>query len=222
MSYQGFILSNSHFTRNRATRLIFQGRLSDGRRFHWTVNHPRIVFFINRAEDWTPSGGLRKEVELRNLRGEPVDVLYFRNTMELNRARSACEFRGIVTYEADINPVARFLMEHFIHGGVHFESEPINEKDNILYFVDPVVTPSDFTPSMKLLSVDIECSMGSGLYSIALFGSDIKLVLMLDPNLKNWTDTRDYRSFRSERALLEEFFRIIREYDPDAFIGWNV
>jgi DNA polymerase-2 len=222
MSYQGFILSNTQFTRNRATRLIFQGRLSDGRRFHWTVNHPRIVFFINRAEYWTPSGGLRKEVELRNLRGEPVDVLYFRNTMEFNRARSACEFHSIVTYEADINPVARFLMEHFIHGGVHFESEPTNEKDNMLYFVDPAVTPSDFTPLMKLLSVDIECSMGSDLYSVALFGSDIELVLMLDPNLKNGTDTREYRSFRSERALLTEFFRIVREYDPDAFIGWNV
>jgi DNA polymerase-2 len=196
--------------------------LSDGRRFHWTVNQPRIVFFINRDEEWTPPGSVRKKVELSNLRGEPVDALYFRNTVEFSRARNACEAHNIITCESDINPVARFLVEHFIQGGVNFESEPINEKNNILYFVDPAVKPSDFTPVLKLLSIDIECSLGSDLYSIALFGSDIELVLMLDSNPKHGTDTNEYQSFRSERALLEGFFPIIREYDPDAFIGWNV
>ena len=132
MSYQGFILSSTQLTRNNATRLVFQGRLSDGRRFHWTVTQPRIVFFINRDQDLPSPGTFRKQVELRNLRGEAVDALYFRKTVELNQVRTALESRKILTCEADINPVARFLMEHYVQGGVAFESEPVNEKNNMV------------------------------------------------------------------------------------------
>ena len=134
MSYSGFILSNTQVIRDNHTNLIFQGRLSDGKRFHWTVTRPGIVFFINRSESWTPAGAFRKEVGLCSLRGEPVDALYFNNTPELTRARKACESRNIFTYEADVNLVARFLMERFIKGGVLFKSEPVYEKNNTLYF----------------------------------------------------------------------------------------
>jgi len=222
MSYQGFILSSTQTIRNNNTLLIFQGRLSDGRRFHWTVTHPRIVFFIDRDESWTPSGVFRKNVNLRNLRGDPVDALYFNNTGDFNRARGACESRHTRTYEADVNPVVRYLMEHFIQGSVMFDTEPVNEKNNILYFVDPTVNSSNFTPTLKPLSIDIECSLRLDLYSIALFGADIERVLMLDPNLKNGTETKNYISYNSERNLLKAFFEIVRRYDPDIFIGWNV
>lgn len=222
MSYQGFILSSTQVIRDNASRLIFQGSLSDGRRFHWIVTRPGIVFFISRDEDWTPPGASRKNVELRNLRGELVDALYFRNTPELNRARSACESRNIFTYEADVNLVARFLMERFIHGCVAFENEPDNVKNNILYFVDPKVMPTDFTPVLNMLSIDIECSLGLDLYSIALYGKGLELVLMVDPAHESGEETKEYRSFRSEQELLKAFFHLIREYDPDAFIGWNL
>jgi len=222
MSYQGFIVSSTQVIRDNASRLIFQGRLSDGRRFHWIVTRPGIVFFINRDEDWTSPGASRKNVELSNLRGELVDALYFRNTPELNRARNASESRKIFTYEADVNLVARFLMERFIHGSVAFENEPDNVKNNILYFIDPKVKPTDFTPVLKMLSIDIECSLGLDLYSIALYGKDLELVLMVDPIHESGEETKEYRSFRSEQELLKAFFHSIREYDPDAFIGWNL
>ncbi|MGD8212882.1 MAG: hypothetical protein PVF32_23655, partial [Desulfobacterales bacterium] len=97
MSYQGFILSNSQIIHNNATQLVFQGRLSDGRRFHWTVTRPGLVFFIDRDKTWSPPGAFRKKVELRNLRGKPSDALYFQTTSELTRARKACESRDIPT-----------------------------------------------------------------------------------------------------------------------------
>jgi len=46
MDYQGFILSNSQIIRKNATQLIFQGRLSDAKRFHWNVTRPGLVFFL--------------------------------------------------------------------------------------------------------------------------------------------------------------------------------
>ena len=175
MTYEGFILTTSQVIRNRATQLIFQGRLSDGRRFHWIVSHPRVVFFINREEKWSPSGALRKEVELRNLRGQSVDALYFRNTMDLSRGRTECDSRGSRTYEADVNPAARFLMEHFIQGAVAFDSEPDLIKEDCLYFVDPFYVkgrlpldvlkhcfwnPAEFGPGLAGRQLHIEPAKG--------------------------------------------------------------
>ena len=120
MSYQGFILSSSQTIRDNVTRLIFQGRLADGKRFHWTVTRPGLVFFIERGQDWSPPGAYRKSVELKSLRGKPVDALYFQPPSDLVNARKACDSRHIATYEADINLAARFLMERFIKGGVSF------------------------------------------------------------------------------------------------------
>ena len=214
MSYQAFILSNSQVIRKNTTHLIFQGRLSDGKRFHWTVTRPGLVFFMDRGISWTPPGAFRKNLELKNLRGKPVDALYFQATSDLNRARRACESRDIATYEADINLVARYLMERFIKGSVSFESQPAEIKDDTLYFIDPQVAGCDFTPMLKPLSIDIECSMEMDLYSIAMFGENLATVLMVDPGRKDMTST--YQSFRNERDLMSAFFRIVREYDPDA------
>jgi len=220
MSYQGFILSSSQAIRNNATQLIFQGRLSDGKRFHWTVTRPGLVFFIERDQDWSPPQAFRKTVELKNLRGNPVDALYFQTTSDLTHARKACESRDIATYEADINLAARFLMERFIKGGVCFESKPAKIANDTVYFIDPQVKGSDFTPGLKLLSIDIECSMKMDLYSIALFGNNLAIVLMVDPDHPD--NTGAYRGFRNERELMIEFFRLVCEYDPDVFIGWNL
>jgi hypothetical protein len=116
MGYQGFISSNSQIIRKNVTHLIFQGRLFDERRFHWTVTRLGLVFFIDRDKNWAPHGAFRKSVELESLRGKPVDALYFLTTSDLICARRACESRNIPTYEADVNLVARFLMERFITG----------------------------------------------------------------------------------------------------------
>ena len=99
MGYQGYILSNSQTIRKNVTQLIFQGRLGDGRRFHWTVTRPGLIFFIDRDNTWTPPGAFRKSVDLLSLRGKPVDALYFQTTSELTRARGACESRNTPTHD---------------------------------------------------------------------------------------------------------------------------
>jgi DNA polymerase-2 len=220
MDYQGFILSNNQIIRGNVTQLIFQGRLSDGKRFHWTVTRPGLVFFFDRDKDWASLGAFRKSVELRSLRGQPVDALYFNTTAELTRTRRACESRKIATYEADVNLVARFLMERFIKGAVTFKSKPVQVENNTVYFIDPKVKGSQFTPKLKLLSIDIECSLKMDLYSIAIYGKNLETVLMVDPGRRD--KRRAYQGFRNEQELLLAFFRIVREYDPDAFIGWNL
>ena len=113
-------------------------------------------------------------------------------------------------------------MERFIKGGISFKSDPLRAENNTLYFVDPTVEPSDYLPTLKLLSIDIECSMEMDLYSIALFGTDLGVVLMVDENRGEQSNTDTYQSFKNEKKLLLSFFNMVREYDPDALIGWNL
>jgi len=220
MAYDGFILSSKQAQNGNVTQLIFQGRLSDGRRFHWTVTCPRIVFFIDHNQKWMPPGAVRKPLKLKNLRGDFVDGLYFAQNSDMFHARKACEDHHIRTYEADVNLAARFLMEHFIQGSLRFESEPVQKKAGCLFFTDPEVHPADFTPELRMLSIDIECSMKSDLYSIALYGEELEEVLVVDPDNEN--GKMEYRSFPNEKRLLRAFFSIVGQYDPDAFIGWNL
>ena len=159
-------------------------------------------------------------MRLKSLSGDFVDALYFDQSSDLFRARKACEDRQILTFEADVNLAARFLMEHFIQGGVRFESEPVKTQAGCRFFMDPKIHPSDYTPELKTLSIDIECSMTSDLYSIALYGEGLEEILVVDPNKQN--GKREYQSFPNERHLLKTFFSIIRQYDPDVFIGWNL
>lgn len=159
-------------------------------------------------------------MKLKSLSGDIVDALYFDQSSDLFRARKACEDRQILTYEADVNLAARFLMEHFIQGSVQFQSEPINTKAGCLFFSDPEVYPSDFTPKLRMLSIDIECSMKSDLYSIALYGEDLEEILVVDPDNENGEE--EYQGFQNETSLLKAFFSIVQQYDPDIFIGWNL
>ena len=220
--YQGFILSARQVTNQNQTGLEFQGRLEDGRRFHWRVTEPKRVFFLNRAENWTPEGASRRPVKLQNLRGQAVDALYFKNSNDLYKARNYTKEKYIPTYEADINLQSRFLMEHFIQGAVAFKSEPAEVRGAMLYFIDPEIAPSDFTPELKMLSLDIECSVENDLYSISLFGRDLERVYMLDPEQPNGSSTEAYIGFTTERALLEACFADLRSFDPDVLVGWNV
>ena len=159
-------------------------------------------------------------MKLKSLSGDFVDGLYFGQTSDMYHARKACEDRQILTYEADVNLAARFLMEHFIQGSVQFQSEPINTKTGCLFFSDPEVHPSDFTPKLRMLSIDIECSMKSDLYSIALYGDGLEEVLVVNPDKQN--GKKKYQGFQNETGVLKAFFSIVKQYDSDVFIGWNL
>jgi len=51
-----------------------------------------------------------------------------------------------------------------------------------IYFYMFMILVQVMLPGLKLLSIDIECSIGMDLYSIAIFGKDLATVLMLDAN----------------------------------------
>ncbi|MFI5237985.1 MAG: hypothetical protein ACHQLA_08605, partial [Ignavibacteriales bacterium] len=57
----------------------------------------------------------RKDVELKNFEEKKVDALYFNTQRDLKTAVEELERIGVSTFESDVDPSRRFLMERFIN-----------------------------------------------------------------------------------------------------------
>lgn len=186
-------------------------------------NNP--IFFIKRNTVITnlQVPYRRKEVDLKNFEGESVDALYFNNQRDLKSADDTFERNGITTYEADLSPVRRFLMERFINAQVKVTGESI-KKNGLTVFNNPKLDPCEAHPKFTVLSLDIETGANNNLlYSIAvhLFGNreekKVFLVSEEDGNLPVHVF-----AFKDEKELLAEFIKWFNDADPDIIIGWHI
>lgn len=189
-----------------------------------TKDHP--LFFIRRGDripDKTPFME-RKELPLKNFNEEPVDGLYFKGQKELIRGRSLFQENHIMTWEADIHPEERYLMERFICGEVCIQGEP-EKRDQLTRYINPGMRTGSFIPSFTTLSLDIETGTKGQLYSIGLHykggAKEIKKVFMGGHPTEE--SSPDYISYhRSEKELLLAFMDFFHSCDPDIIIGWHV
>ncbi|MCH7960404.1 MAG: DNA polymerase II, partial [Candidatus Hydrogenedentes bacterium] len=176
------------------------------------------VFFIDRALDAAPSDARRAELALTSLSGAPVDGLYFRDHRRMRQASETLRRAGTSTYESDVKPLDRFLMERFVRGGITIDGEA-RDRGAYVEFRDPGIGPSSARPKLSLASMDIETSDFDGeLYSIAVTMSGNAAVFMRGEG----EDADGITYHADERALLDAFFDWMREADPDVLIGWNL
>jgi DNA polymerase-2 len=208
------------------------------------------VFFVARSAfdqlDRQIRGLIHRSaaLSLRSFGDEPVVACYFRSQKDLATARSRLRATGITAFEADIRPTDRFLMERFITGGVEVTSLDTTTRRSgrgFTAFTDPQLKPGDWTPELKVISLDIETSWRDRLlYSIAISGGTADKVFMRsDGHGQSATDTAEssrQNSQRDEHArvaghiefcegetqLITHFLDWLQEEDPDVIIGWNV
>jgi len=174
----------------------------------------------------------RKTVDLSLMDGGPVDALYFKQQRDLLDARDF----GIPLHESDVKPADRYLMERFVHAGFRARG-PILQRDGFLEILNPQLKPSDFEPSLRALSLDIETRAHTNrLYSIGASTGDANVVFMLDESVTDRvSETRELELShrkqvlpyqlvrkRSEKELLIAFFDWLQLQDPDVIIGWNI
>lgn len=186
------------------------------------LNNP--VFFINSTSVITnlsvPYN--RKEVDLKIFDEKKVDALYFNTQRDLKTASEELEGMGIRTFESDLDPARRFLMERFINAQVQIEGT-FTKKNNLVSFSNPKIEPCEYTPKLLIASIDIETGQNNQLYSIAIHLSgkeeEKKVFIVSEENVK----LPDYIiSFKDEKELLLHFLRWFQEKDPDVIIGWHV
>lgn len=185
------------------------------------VPSQRAVCFVAREEQRIslPDKALRKELALAVPGGGAVDAIYTFHQSQLTKLRG--DYPGLL-HESDIKPHDRYLMERFISAG--FSATGVVEQcDGYLQMTHPKLKPQNIATQLKLASIDIETQGLTGrLYSIAVHCGDTSVVLMIATGSAPEQSGYELRFCENETLLLEEFFKLLHQLDPDILIGWNV
>lgn len=199
------------------------------------INRQDAVCFLSRdasvPPDLLPQRDVRRQaLDLKTLAGRPVDGLYFRTQRAMTSTSERLKAGGFRVFESDIKPTERYLMEHFITGGVHIAGSP-KRRSGYLEFINPKITSARVRPELRAVSLDIETGDFDGdLYSVAVTEGDRARVFVVENKSWDQSRRRELASMpgvrvslhRDERALLAAFFPWLNEYDPDILLGWNV
>jgi DNA polymerase-2 len=212
----GFVLSRQQRDTREGIELSYWLSTDTGAQ-EVRIGGQKAVFFVRRSQTdrvelllQDLSGWTLTELELQDLTGEAVSALY---SQSLKLQRSLIERLtqgGVALLEEDIRPVDRFLMERFIQGGVSV----VSRSDGT-----PLLRPADYSTQLRMLSIDLETTLNADrIHSIGLYGEGFRRVLM-----RGQGEDSDWLEYLpDECALLQRLMELVRELDPDIFIGWNV
>ncbi len=179
------------------------------------MNGREAVMFVQRQVE--AHSARRREVDLTTMQGKPVDALYFKSRRSLQDEQQRLS-ASAMTYEADVRPSERFLMERFVTGACRVTG-PLRSRPGHLEMVNPSMKQSDYRPRLRVMSLDIETDGFEGpILSIAAVTEEREQVLMAGPG----PATSGVRYLLEDRAVLAAFFDLVRDEDPDVLIGWNV
>lgn len=207
---EGFILSGSSIDLENQILLKLYGQSSEGS-FLVTINQFKNYFF---AESKTPSS-------YRNLDGTWAEKIECRTMNELKERKADFEKKGLRTFEADIRPLERFLMDHRLYAQVLISGEA-EMKNGLLTFMNPKLSQSHFFPDTKIMSFDIETGKDGRLLSLAYSLRSKEITEDKVFMLGNGEPAEAMLYCPTEKFMLEAFQADVQRLDPDIFTGWNV
>lgn len=225
-SYELFILTGEWRDQKGRNVILFFGVSNEIGPVEIIIDRVKTVFFVNRNVQ-LPDMNVqyeRKEVQFKSFDGNDVDALYFLTNYDLKQTAELLHKNDITTYESDVDPVKRFLMERGINAQIKITGEMI-KKSKLTVFHNPKVERCLFNPRFKVLSLDIETgSKQNQLYSIALHltndTQELKKVFLVANQNKNLPESVE--TFPNEKVLLSSFVNWFKEMDPDLIIGWHI
>lgn len=231
MSRQGFLIQASVRPRSRAAGppvLQLYGRLAEGQTFLVCEDRESPYFFI-RTADAERAGALLRQAGAalapttrQTLQGEAVTRVELAVPAALQALSRHLGEAGVATYEADLNPVARYLIDRGVRGSleIHGPARPGRPEEGAeLVFHNPEVSPGSGIPRLVVLALRVATGADGALQAVALHGAAGGELLQrrapADP-------AADPASFADERALLLALVRRVRACDPDVLVGWEV
>ncbi|MDP4040009.1 MAG: DNA polymerase II [Candidatus Pacearchaeota archaeon] len=230
---KAFIVSISHINMHDKTYIQLFGRLENGKSF-CSLHEFTPYFFIKKSDlqeiKNLISGKLKdfktEETNLANFNNEKVIKISSKNKSEIDKLAKAIHKKNIETYEADLNPGARFLIDYNLSGfleisGNTFDSGEIQRTDFL--FKNPeinAINPEEIKINLKVLSIDIESGKKSNdLFCVGLYSKNYEKNFLISEKKENIKDTI---SCKNEAELLSKLKEEIINFDPDIITGWHV
>jgi len=218
---KGYIVDTTYETIDEKTQIHLFGRLENGQSF--VSIHNFTPYFYIRTEDVKKvSKYLEKykteDTNLTNFKKEKVTKIYADTPALLSKLPSVLHKLECETYEADIKPITRFLIDNNILTSLELKGDydvSANQKVDRIYH-NPSISPSNYIPKLNILSVDTESDEKGNLFCIGLSSENYeKCFIISDKKLKNAI------SCKNEEDCLEKFKAELIKIDPDVITGWN-
>ena len=232
-SLQGFLLTGDWEDVKGRYYLRFFG-ISHSGPFEVIMTNQRPGFYVEKAANASlPPGCQRVDTNLRSFEKKPLDYLSFVSGAQARQVQSALVKQGIRTYESDLKPAEKFLMDREIFAEVVLKNPThIRQRPGLVQWIDPEVVPLDEAaemPAFSSLSFDIETGKQGQLFSIGMhfLNRDQKTERTAAFICKDMApipnfDGIDIQVFSEEGPMLEAFLALVAQWDPDLLIGWNV
>ncbi len=207
---EAFIFKGSSFDYDNQTVIKLYGQSNQGS-FLVTINQFRNYFFVES----------KQPTSLKSLDGYWVTKVECATQEQLKAKCDEFASQGLKTFESDIKPLERYLMDHNIYAQINISGSSYM-KDGLLTFENPKIIPGNFYPEYKIMSFDIETGKDGRLLSLAYsfrsktINEDRTIVL------GQGVETPDVKFAMKEQGLLDFFQTAVKRLDPDIFTGWNV
>jgi DNA polymerase-2 len=226
---KGFIVYPDYTTIDNKTYIQLFGRLENGESF---VCLKKIEpYFFTREEDEKQIERILKKQEykdkvkiiktnLTTFNEERVIKIIFENQTELNNLVKEIHQEEIDTFEADVKPEYRFIIDNNLLGNIEISGDYESSDRVDRVYKNPEIKPSQqFKPKLKIASLDIETSKEKNkLLCIGLSSEKYKKVFMItDKKLDNFVI-----SCKDEEDCIEKFKQELIKLDPDIITGWSV
>lgn len=214
-----FLLTRSGFDMRGHYEIHLYGVSAEGDSCKVVIDNFRPLFFVssNIPIDKTKLAVERKKLKMVSWDKEPVDCLYFNTASDMTQCYSSLRKSGFKTFESDIYPVDRYLMERMVKGGftVEGDSKLVN---GLTVYRNPRIRGVDLYIKPTMLSIDIETNgYTNDLYSISAVGKIEKCFI-----IGNGQSNIRIEYAKDEKELLEKFTAHYLQEDPDIVTGWNV
>lgn len=218
----GFIVDIDYTSEDEKTKVYLYGRLENNESF--VSIHTLKPYFFIKEKDYEKHKLLFSKYKTENtnlttFRREKVIKISHNSHIELSKLHHAIH-KKIETYEADIKPSMRFIIDNNLLGSLSISGEyQTSEKVNRIY-VNADIKPSDYKPELKVLSIDTESDHKGNLYCIGLYGKNYKRCFLITD--KTDKSLEHVIPCKSEEECLEKFKQEIIKQDPDIITGWNM
>ncbi|MEM5820259.1 MAG: DNA polymerase domain-containing protein [Candidatus Aenigmatarchaeota archaeon] len=192
-----------------------------------------LIVKVDTVEKFLPIGYQEERTKLFRI--------FLKNPSKVPLIREELMLQDFVenTYEADILFKYRFMADKNLSGCKWYEVEGIFVNNTNVVFTNKKIEASNIKeidyheiPKFKILSIDIEVANKEGIpdpkihpisiISLAFYpeyNEKRNLVLI---SKKVSVDLEYVLSFENEKKMLESFINIIKDYDPDFIIGYNI
>lgn len=224
--HNGFIVYPTYDTKDEKTLIKLYGRLENGNSF-LVLTEFNPYFYIRTQDVKKVKSHIKKykiqDTNLKNFQEEPVSKISFNTQPELSKIHEEIK-KKITTYEADIRPHYRFLMDNNLLGNIEIHGDSFEEpgsKIDKVFFNPEISFTKEFKGKLKLASIDIESDEFGGLYCIGIYSENYKKNFLVNPS-KTITKLANTILCNTEAECLEKFKQELIDLDPDIITGWNV